>query len=886
MLVHADAGVHLHGVVDAVAATFAQEAGTSALPPRFGHYRVVREIGRGGMGVVYEGVSDDEFARRVAIKLAPLAAVGAAAEARFRLERQILSSLDHPHIARFLDAGAEGTMPYLVMEFVPGEPVTGYVARKALPLADRLRLVQKLCGALHFAHQRLVVHRDLKPSNILVTDEGTPKLLDFGVAKLLDAADVSSPTLGATAWTPDYASPEQVTGELVGTPSDIYSLGLVLYEVLTGARAQVTDTSSPLALSRTVCELDPLPPSARVAAGGDAALARRLRGDLDTIVMTAIQKAPARRYASAAAVADDIERYLTGLPVEAHPSSLWYRARKALTRHRGAAVAAGLVTVAVIAGLISTGYQARRADRRFQQVRALANEFVFGVHDRIQTLPGSTEARRALVQTALTYLENLREDAADDAGLALELAAAYMKVARVQGYPLEANLGEPKAAAESFGRARELLAPLAAAGHFDARLNLARLEMQVAHLRRSEGDLAGTDQGFAQALALTDRLRAARPHDEATLELIGEVNADMARAHTDRRRTESAALAAGRALEAAESLLALSPADPHRQNSLASAHSAVAAAHLARGQVVEAAATFGRAAAIREALVQASPGNTEWRRGLMVALGNMGDVLGVRSGENLGDLEGAARAFERAAVLSRAMFEADPKDRRAAFDLVNVLLRFGSVLGDTPGRLDDAVTRLEEADRINARLMNDEPSSARYGYLQVVLDRRLGRLLRLTGRTVDADTRLRRVRRDGPSHFDGPSGGVARLQVTLAGVELALLLAQQRDRHAITMASTVRAEIAAGTLTPLIEAQARADLGHAFLMVARQPSEMRRRSTTAASTEPLQVALAEFRASVAAWQRQTLPPTLTAQRDRALASLAVDRDAALALVPR
>ncbi len=889
MLAHADAGSRLQGVVDAVAGTFAHDSGTSALPSRFGHYRVVREIGRGGMGVVYEGVSDDEFARRVAIKLAPLAAMGAAAEARFRLERKILSSLDHPHIARFLDAGAEGTLPYLVMEFVPGEPVTSYVTRKALPLADRLRLVQKLCRALHYAHQRLVVHRDLKPSNILVTDDGTPKLLDFGVAKLLDAADLASPTLGALAWTPDYASPEQVTGELVGTPSDIYSLGLVLYEVLTGTRAQVTDTTSPLALARTVCELEPPPPSARVATGGDAALARRLRGDLDTIVMTAIQKAPARRYASAAAVADDLERYLTGLPVEAHPSSLWYRARKTLTRHRGAAVAAGLVTAAVIAGLISTGYQARRADRRFQQVRTLANEFVFGVHDRIQTLPGSTEARRALVQTALTYLENLREDAAGDTGLALELAAAYMKVARVQGYPLEANLGEPKAAAESFDRARELLTPLAAAGHFDARLNLARLELQVANLRRSQGDLAGTDQGFAQALTLADQLAAARPHDEATLELIGEVNADLARSDTDGRRTESAALAAGRSLKAVESLVALKPGDPNRQNSLASALSAVAAAHMAQGQLVEAAAAFGRAAAIRDALVQASPGNIEWRRGLMVALGNMGDVLGVRSGENLGDLEGAARAFERAVVLSRAILEADPKDRRAAFDLVNVLLRLGTVLGDTPDRLDEAVTRLEEADRINTRLMNDEPGSARYGYLQVVLDRRLGRLLRLAGRAAGADSRLRRARRDGPSHFAGPLGGVARLQVTLAGVELALLLAEQRDRHALTMASTVRDELAAGTLTPLIEAQARADLGRAFLMVARQPSEVRRRSAASAPAErpePLQLALAEFRASVEAWQRQTLPPTLTAQRDRALAALTADREAALALVPR
>lgn len=281
----------------------------------------------------------------------------------------------------------------------------------------------------------------------------------------------------------------------------------------------------------------------------------------------------------------------------------------------------------------------------------------------------------------------------------------------------------------------------------------------------------------------------------------------------------------------------------------------------------------------------ASPGNTECRRGLVVALGNMGDVCG-RSGENLGDLEGAARAFERATVISRAIVDADAKDRRAAFDLVNVLLRLGSVLGDTPGRIDEALLPLEEADRLNARLMSDERASMRYRYLQVVLDRRLGRLLRLAGRAAEADSRLRRARRDGPAHFDGPSGGIAQLQVSLADVELALLLAGQRDRNALAMATTVRDEMAAGMLTPLIEAQARADLGRAFVMMARQESEVRRRSTAPAPSEPLRLTLGEFGAAVEAWQGQTLPPTLTSQRDRALAALAADRAAALALVPR
>ncbi len=872
MLAHADAGPRLQDAVGSVAGSLTEVS--AGLPPRFGAFRVVREIGRGGMGVVYEGVSDDEFARRVAIKMAPLAAVGAAADARFRLERQILSSLDHPNIARFLDAGTEGALPYLVMEFVQGEPITSYVTRKALPLAERLRLVQKLCGALQYAHQRLVVHRDLKPSNILVTDDGTPKLLDFGVAKLLDEGEGPSPTLGALAWTPDYASPEQVTGEIVGTPSDIYSLGLVLYEVLTGARAQVTDTTSPLALSRSVCEVEPPRPSEKVSAAGDAVTARRLRGDLDTIVMTAIHKDPARRYASASSVADDIERYLTGLPVEARAGSIWYRVRKAVARHRGVAVAASLLTLAVVGGLVSTAYQARRADRRFQQVRALANEFVFGVHDRIAVLPGSTEARRALVQTALTYLENLREDAAGDQSLAKELAAAYIKVGRVQGHPLDAHLGEPDAAAASFTRARELLTPLEAAGDFDARLELARLEMFTANLSRSRGDLAGTDRSHARALELTDRLLATRPRDEATLEIFGEVNADIARTANAVNRIDEAAQAATRALEAAEALTALRPGDANRRNNLATAFSATASAQLAKGQFAEAAASFGRAAEVRETLLKEAPGNTDYRRGIVVALGNMGDVLGARTGENLGDLAGASRAFARAIAISRAMIADDPKDRRATFDLVNGLLRLGAVQIEMPGGLRDALATLEEADRLNASLLAGEPASERYRYLQVVLDRRLGRLLRLLERDADAERRLTRARTEAERMFTGPSGPGARQQFAMAGVELTWLWARRGDRRAPAAAAAARGDIVMAKMPPILEAHARADLGRALLTLAR---------TAASPGQYAAAAVAEFDASASAWQSQASAPAMSPLRERTLAALAVDREAAEAL---
>lgn len=873
MLAHAGAASKLQHVVDAAADALTAPGATS-LPPRFGAFRVTREIGRGGMGVVYEGVSDDEFHRRVAIKVAPLARVGAAADARFRLERQILSSLEHPHIARFLDAGTEGDVPYLVMEFVEGAPITNYVAAQGVPLAARLALVQKLCAALQYAHQRLVVHRDLKPTNILVTADGTPKLLDFGVAKLLDTGDAPAQTLGALAWTPDYASPEQVTGELVGTPSDIYSLGLVLYEVLTGQRAQVADTTSPLALSRSVCEQDPAPPSARLEAAGDRVTARRLRGDLDTIVMTALHKDATRRYASAAALSDDIERYLQGLPVEARAGSVWYRLGKTLARHRAATVAGVLVALAVAGGVAATAYQARRADRRFQQVRALANEFVFNVHDRIETLPGSTEARRALVQTALTYLENLREDADDDPTLARELAAAYAKVGRVQGHPLAANLGDPAAALTSYGRAQALLAPLDARGDLDASMLLARVEKDLASVRRAQGDGAGgTPEGYRRARAIVERVERARPGDEAVLDLLGEIYADIARLANDDRDSAAAIEAGEKSIRIAEAQVAQKPADRGRRNNLATAYHGFGAAQIAQGKLAESAASFRRAAEIREAIVQEAPGDNEMRRALVVALGNMGDILGVRSGENLGDYAGAAAAFERAVALSREIAAGDPNDRRAAFDLVNGLLRLGAALAEMPDRTADAAAAFAEADQVNGRLLAGEPGSIRYLYLQVVLDRRFGRLLRLEGRTAEAERHLARARRDAETMFVGANTGSARLQHALVGVELACLYADTQDRRAAASADAARTEMSATKMPPLLEAQARADLGHALLVLARRGA-------------PAAPAVEELRAGATLWQAQTLPPVLAAQRDRALSQVRAELAAAEALARR
>ena len=282
---------------------------------RVGAYRLVSRVGEGGMGAVFRAVrDDDQFQQTVAIKLLRFGGQNRDGQQRFRVERQILASLEHPNISRLLDGGewvppgATESQPFIVMEYVEGVPITTYCFTHNLPIATRLELFRRVCDALSYAHQQLIIHRDVKPGNILVTPDGTPKLLDFGIAKLLDApADAAQTLTGVRLMTPDYASPEQVRGGAISTVTDVYALGAVLYELLTGNRAHQITTTDPSEIFREVCERDVRAPST----WGD----RQLRGDLDIIVLKALQKEPVRRYQSVEQLSEDARRYLAGLPI-------------------------------------------------------------------------------------------------------------------------------------------------------------------------------------------------------------------------------------------------------------------------------------------------------------------------------------------------------------------------------------------------------------------------------------------------------------------------------------------------------------------------------------------------------------------------------------------
>ena len=330
---------------------------------RIGPYELVEELGHGGMGRVFLGRrADGEFDQQVAIKCLGVAFPARKATKRFLAERQILATLDHPNIARLLDGGVtEAGQPYFVMEVVEGQRIDTYCRNNQLSIPDRLRLLIDVCSAVQYAHQKLVVHRDLKPANIFVTEEGQVKLLDFGIAKLLDPEAMRVETMphtrpGCLPMTPTYASPEQVRGTDITTASDVYQLGIVLYELLTGRRPYSVEDRAPSEVERIICEEVPEPPSAATASGDlsdadapPAELHKTLRGDLDTIVMTALRKEPDRRYDSADQLADDLRRFLNGRPVSAHPNSWTYRARKFVRRHRGG-VAAAVVIVLLLIG--------------------------------------------------------------------------------------------------------------------------------------------------------------------------------------------------------------------------------------------------------------------------------------------------------------------------------------------------------------------------------------------------------------------------------------------------------------------------------------------------------------------------------------------------------
>ena len=515
---------------------------------RVGAYQIVEQIGAGGMGEVYRAFrADDQYRKDVALKVIRSGQDSGSVVSRFKNERQILASLDHPNIARLLDGGttSEG-LPYLVMELIEGQPIVEYCDTRELSLSERLGLFLQVCSAVHYAHQHLIIHRDIKPGNILVTQDGTLKLLDFGIAKILDAqrepARSQSTLTMFRILTPQYASPEQVKGGPITTASDVYSLGVVLYELLTGRSPTGEIKGATQDAIRAVCESEAIKPSvavrpnrcvrsgtsstpaseSRAQAARPEKLAKQLRGDLDNIILMALRKEPQRRYASVEQFGEDIRRNLTDLPVVARKDTARYRASKFLVRHKAGVAAATVVVFVLVAGIVVTTREARVAQRRFDDVRALANSLIFDVHDSIKDLPGSTPARKIIVDRALQYLNLLAQESAGDRGLQRELASAYERVGSVQGDYLESNLGDAEGTLASYRKALALRQQIAiATKDFTDRLALAQGYRLTAHQMWANGDPRGAREPIAKAIAISEGLNTEKPEEAKILYELG-----------------------------------------------------------------------------------------------------------------------------------------------------------------------------------------------------------------------------------------------------------------------------------------------------------------------------------------------------------------------------
>ena len=758
---------------------------------RFGSYVIVREIGRGGMGSVYLALRDDnEFRREVALKIVKRGMDTAEVLKRFRYERQILANLEHPYIARLIDGGSTNHgVPFFVMEYVDGKPVDAFCRENLKDYRTRCELFLRILEAVSYAHRSLVVHRDLKPANILVTSDGRPKLLDFGVAKLLDGDSVANSKLTADhrPFTPAYASPEQVLGLPITTATDIYALGAIFYELLIGRPAQVISIYTPQEIERVVCQSQ---------IKKDALHSHGLHRDLDNIVAMATRKEPERRYHSAQEFAEDIRRHLEGMPVLACPDSLAYRTTKFILRNRWQVAASVLVASSLFAGLAVSVLQTHRArlarrnaeaarlvaveqtslaraaaqaearqrkiadqqeilaneqrdqaqhlkaiaDQRTTAILDLANNTLFDIHDSIEKLPGSLDARRTLVKTTLEYLEKLEQQEGLDDRMRAALCAAYYKVAMMQGNPQGASLQEFDLAEKSLQKGQSLLMPAYQRHPNDPDLMMRLIEVRstLADLmyrsgRREEGIQVNRD-----LLPVTHRLflstspscglecRTQEPvlDNALTYELLGT---DPVEAMTRAKN----------GIAIMQDLLKTNPDDETLKQGLGTLTAGAAGAYRATGDLSHAGDYYRQSIAMREDLLRVDPHNVAIRRNLMIAYGNYATLLGIPWSANLGKPE-EARIYARKSVeLARETVAGDANDITGRHDLGMSLSRLG-MIDPAPDEVAQSLADLQEAESFIRPIAANNPKSAETASQVALILEYEGHRLETLGRNADA----------------------------------------------------------------------------------------------------------------------------------------------------
>lgn len=718
---------------------------------QFGPYRAVRELGRGGMGAVYLAERiDGKFEQTVALKLLKREMNTSELRRHFELEREILASLQHPNIARLLDAGTtEDRIPYFAMEYVDGVPIDDYASSHQLDLTARLELFRTVCSAVEYAHRNLVIHRDLKPSNILVTQDGVPKLLDFGISKIISKGyepDNSATITRLGVMTPSYASPEQLRRESVSTLSDVYSLGVILFELLSGHRPFETKEADLREIYAAVLDQDPPAPSSFVAVNSpspklpvmrtneDATVPMRtrrsdirrtaatpvslssqsIRGDLDNIVLKALRKEPERRYESAGLLSEDIRRHMSGLPVTARPNTLSYRAVKFVSRNRFGVGAAAVIALAVIAGIVATLWQARvasderaKAEKRFNDVRSLANSFIMEISPKIENLPGSTPARQLLVTRALEYLNSLSEEKINDPQLQAELARAYEKVGDIQGGPYNPNIGDTAGAINSYERSLTIRENLSAADpdNISLKSELANINGLIAQLHSNGAD-SSKSVGFCEtALALQQAVVENDPTNTAARYRLGQIFRLRGILYFYNNNNLAAIQYYEKAKAEFERLNREEPENTRYAIDHAYAFTNIGEATGWENDFKGATIDLQKGLDMLLALEPRISNDLDYQRTLLLAYNKRAE-----NQQDLEDLEASVNTFKRSLVVAEKMLADDPSNVLALRDVAITYKKTAQALGDAK-RHDEAVAMLNRAIEMFTRITVIDPAN-------------------------------------------------------------------------------------------------------------------------------------------------------------------------------
>jgi serine/threonine protein kinase len=663
---------------------------------QLGPYRILHRLGQGGMGAVYLAErADEQYRRRVALKLVRPGYDDGHLLRRFSNERQLLAVLDHPNIVKLLDAGVTTDgIPYFVMDYVEGQPIDQFCQSRNLSIPERLALFREVCAAVHCAHRNLVVHRDLKPSNILVTPDGSPKLLDFGIAKLL-RPEYGSGVIGLTRtlqpMTPEFASPEQVTGQPITTSSDVYSLGVLLYRLVAGRHPYEMNTNSAAEVERAICETNPERPSAVAKSEGGR---RRLGSDLDNIVLMAMRKEPQRRYPSAEHLSEDIRRYLANQPVTARKDTLLYRASKFTRRHRVGVAAASLAAIALIASAAVAWHEKRIAEARLAELQNSATFMLFNLNDELRK-NGVTAGRKLLMAKALDLFDKMANDAGSDEDLKQKAAYGYMRVGDIQGgNPAVPNIGDTESARKSYAKELELGRAMKPGQMAD--IVIANSNVGMGRLDVLSGARSSAEAHFQTAMSL---YRAAGDSSEARHGMM-VVSEQLGNLQKQQGNLQAATVEYSRSLEIARELDRTHPS-PLTQSDVENEALLYGLTLASAGHAEESLNAIREALAIAQRLAGTDKSK---RRDEASAYGYLGYVLAVggRPGE-------AIDAYQQSIGILEKLAAEDPKNQLARTDLGQMKGEISDLLW-TAKRFDEAssatLTALEilkpVADRPNA----------------------------------------------------------------------------------------------------------------------------------------------------------------------------------------